>query len=288
MSMALAYVEDNLAGDIDPERIAQIACCSANNFYRMFSYITETSLTEYIRRRRLTLAAIELQANNAKVIDLAMKYGYDSPVSFSRAFQTLHGVTPTEARAGGVTLKAYPRISFRITIKGEKEMKFRIETKDAFQVFGIEHTFNNDGSGAYPNEPHELWEHAQTDGSYDRLLAASGDPPGQLCRIHALCDYKSTEPNTWPYMLCAFKDPSSNTEGFSIVDIPAHTWAVFPSERFAWDKCPDICGMLHKRFFTEWLPTAEYEWANDMHFEIYGGDEEMGYIELWYPVKKKQ
>ena len=117
MSLALAYVEDNLTGEINPEKLAQIAGCSVYNYYRMFSFITDISLTEYIRRRKLTLAAIELRSSDIKVIDLALKYGYDSPVSFSRAFQALHKVTPTEARADGVTLKAYPRISFQIAVK---------------------------------------------------------------------------------------------------------------------------------------------------------------------------
>jgi len=166
MGLALAYVEDNLTSEINQDVLARIACCSAYNFYRMFSFITDISLTEYIRRRRLTLAAIELQNGDVKVIDLALKYGYDSPVSFTRAFQALHGVTPTEARAGGVTLKAYPRISFQISIKGEKEMDYRIENKEAFQVFGYEGIFKTGGSGInadilhdnakYPINPHDM------------------------------------------------------------------------------------------------------------------------------------
>jgi len=122
MNAAISYIEENLDGVIDHDRLAKIACCSAHNFYRMFSFITDTSLSEYIRRRRLTLAALDLQNSQIKVIDLALKYGYDSPISFARAFQALHGVTPTEARADGVMLKAYPKITFQISIKGEKEM----------------------------------------------------------------------------------------------------------------------------------------------------------------------
>ena len=127
MSLALSYVEDTLTGEINQEELARIACCSAYNFYRMFSFITDILLTEYIRRRKLTLAAIELQNSDIKVIDLAFKYGYNSPVSFSRAFQTLHGVTPTEARSGGVTLKAYPRISFQISSR--EKVKWIIASK---------------------------------------------------------------------------------------------------------------------------------------------------------------
>ena len=211
MSLALSYVEDHLAGEIDQEVLAKIACCSANNFYRMFSFVTDISLTEYIRRRRLTLAAIELQSSPVKVIDIALKYGYDSPVSFSRAFQSLHGVTPSEARSDGVTLKAYPRISFQMSIKGEKEMDYRIESKEAFQVFGYEGIFRADESGMnaniqhdnsiHQNNPHEMRDKNRANGLYEKLAADAGDLPSfvspDLCKAHGVCDYKQTEPSSF-------------------------------------------------------------------------------------------
>ncbi|MDD4125059.1 MAG: effector binding domain-containing protein [Eubacteriales bacterium] len=291
MSLAIAYVEESLTDEIDQAKLAQIACCSSYSFYRMFSFITDISLTEYIRRRRLTLAAIELQSSNVRVIDLALKYGYDSPVSFSRAFRALHGVAPSEARAGGVTLKAYPRISFRISIKGEKEMDYRIETKEAFQIFGIEGIFQADGGGAYPNYPHELWNQNNANGAYERLAADAGDLPpfiGQnMCRVHGVCDYKQTESGKFAYMQCAFKSKNSRVEGYTVADIPANTWVIFPSGRFKWDEVGDVINNLNKRFYSEWLPTAEYEQVNGMSFEVYGGDCDMGYVELWFAVEKK-
>ncbi|MGI6705797.1 MAG: helix-turn-helix transcriptional regulator [Clostridia bacterium] len=129
---AIDYIEDNLAGHIDYKTAAQIACCSTYQFQRMFSFITDVSLSEYIRRRRLTLAAFELQHSNMKVVDVAFKYGYDSPEAFTRAFQNLHGVTPSSARDEGVKLKAYPRISFQMSIKGDVEMNYRIEKNNPF------------------------------------------------------------------------------------------------------------------------------------------------------------
>lgn len=276
MSLALAYVEDHLTGEINQESLARIACCSAYNFYRMFSFITNISLTEYIRRRRLTLAAIELQNSSVKVIDLALKYGYDSPVSFSRAFQALHGVTPTDARIGGVTLKAYPRISFQISIKGEKEMNYRIENKEAFQVFGYEAIFKTDGSGmnadilhdnaTNQNNPHELWNQNHANGSYEKLAADAGDLPpfinSGLCKVHGVCDYKQTETGTFAYMQCAFKSQSSKVDGYAVANIPAHTWAIFPSEKFKWDNVVEVVNNLNKRFYSEWLPTSEYDQIN--------------------------
>jgi AraC family transcriptional regulator len=144
MNSALDYIEENLTGEVDYAVAARKACCSSFNFQRMFSFITGTSLAEYVRRRRLTQAGIELQNSSIKVLDLAVKYGYDSGVAFSRAFQTVHGITPTQARSAGVTLKAYPRISFQVTIKGVHPMNYRIETKEAFQMFGLEGVFHPD------------------------------------------------------------------------------------------------------------------------------------------------
>lgn len=291
MNNAIEYVENNLVHEIDFNIVAQKACCSNYNFQRMFSFITDTTLTEYIRRRRLTLAALELQNSNIKVMDLALKYGYDSPVSFTRAFQLIHGLTPTAARSNGVTLKAYPRLSFQISIKGECEMNYRIETKEAFEVFGIETISSTTGDETYLS-PSDLWEKCHANGEYDRLSENSGDLPSyvnqDLCKVHGVCEYRDTEENTFPYLLCSFVSANSNTDGYKRVTIPAQTWAIFPSEKFAWDKVGNTINNLYKRFYSEWLPTSGYEQVEGANFEIYGGDSEFGYIELWYPVKKKK
>jgi len=297
MNNALAYVEDNLTGEIDHETLARIACCSSHNFFRMFSFITEVSLSEYIRRRRLTLAALELQNNDIKIVDLALKFGYDSPVSFSRAFQVLHGVTPTEARTDGVMLKAYPRLSFQISLKGEKEMDYRIETKEAFQVFGIEDVFKteagilNTADEALHRKPSDLWDECHANGAYEKLFADAGDIPvfinDNLCKVHAVCDYRETDAGTFPYMLCAFRSSNSNVDGYTMVDIPAHTWAIFPTEKFKWDDCGTVLGLLYKRIFSEWLPTSSYEQVGSLDMELYGGDDEFGYVEIWLAIKKR-
>jgi len=291
MNSALAYVENNLTEEIDYETLAKIACCSAHNFCKVFSYITDVSLSEYIRRRRLTLAALELQNSSLKVIDIAVKYGYDSPVSFSRAFQVLHGVTPTQARTDGVTLKAYPKLSFQLSIKGEKEMDYRIETKEAFQVFGIEGIFKNDESSEPPKTPAELWDQCRANGAYDKLDKDAGTLPafiGQdLCNVHAVCSYKETDADSFPYMLCAFKNHDSNIDGYTVANIPAHTWAIFPSERCKWDDFGTMIESMYKRFFTEWIPTSDYEQVGSLDMELYGGDEEYAYVELWFAVRKR-
>ena len=118
MNAVIDYVESNLAEKLDLKHLASIACCSIHTFQRLFCYITDISIVEYIRLRRLTAAALELQQSDIKIIDLAMKYGYESPVSFARAFQVVHGVTPSEARKSNVSLKAFPKLTFQIIING--------------------------------------------------------------------------------------------------------------------------------------------------------------------------
>ncbi len=291
MNRAIDYIEMNLAGEIQLSEVAQRACCSSHQFQRMFAFITNVTLAEYIRRRRLTLAALELQKSEAaRVIDIAIKYGYESPVSFTRAFQTLHGITPAMARQEGISLKAYPRLSFLITIKGVEAMNYRIETKESFEVFGMERVFHSDESGDAPNTPAQFWQQCHANGEVERLAANAGDLPlfvnQDLYKVHAVCSYKSTGNDTFPYMLCAFSSETSETNGYSIVTIPAHTWAIFPSEPFTWDTFDETIESLYRRFYTEWLPTSGYEQVEGMEFEIYGGRAGLNYVELWLAIRK--
>lgn len=129
LSTAIDYIEDNLDNDISYDEAAQIACCSPFYFQRLFSYVSGISLSEYIRRRRMTQAAFELQRTNAKVIDIALKYGYTSPTSFNRAFQSVHNIPPTAARNLGSTLNAYPAIRFSVQITGGNAMAYHIAEK---------------------------------------------------------------------------------------------------------------------------------------------------------------
>ena len=146
----MSYIEDNLDKEIEYTRLAQIACCSAFHFSRMFSSVTGISLSEYIRRRRLTKAAFEMQTGNTKIIDIALKYGYESPDAFTRAFRKLYGITPATAKNSDVPLKVYPRFSFQIKIKGDTEMEYCVENYEvclealsAFNPLPASEEFNN-------------------------------------------------------------------------------------------------------------------------------------------------
>ena len=290
MSDALNYIEDNLTNDIDFTKVARIACCSVYNFQRMFSFITDIPLSEYIRRRRLTLAAFELQNSSIKVIDVALKYGYESPEAFARAFQSIHGVTPTLARNRGVNLKAYPRLSFHISIKGDVEMNYRIEEKESFTVFGVEGIFTTENGENLKAVP-QFWSDAIGKGTVDKLASATGEEWNNkygLCPVNAVSDYRYTGGNTFPYMLCAYKTSKSVTEGYTVVDVPAGTWAIFTTEEHTDEEVPSAMQNLIKRVYTEWLPTAAYDKIDGYEFEMYYNKENgKSYSETWIRVAKR-
>lgn len=174
MNGAIGYLEDHLEEEVDYEEVAKLTCCSVYHFQRLFSFIINIPLSEYVRRRRLTLAAFELQNSDIKVIDVAVKYSYDSPVSFARAFQNQHGVAPSLARDRGVQLKAYPRLSFQITIKGDVPMDYRIIEKKAFTVYGIEGIFTSENGENLKAIP-EFWMKTMQDGRFEKLVKSTNN-----------------------------------------------------------------------------------------------------------------
>jgi len=137
MNKAMEYIEEHLTEDIDYSEISKIAHCSEYHFKRMFSFLSGIGLSEYIRRRKLTLAALDLKDKSSRIIDVAAKYGYDSADSFSRAFHSMHGIFPSEARNSNIQLKAYPRMTFQLSIKGVCEMNYRIVKKGPFKIAGL-------------------------------------------------------------------------------------------------------------------------------------------------------
>lgn len=280
---AIDYIEDNLSGDIDYEEIAKLAYCSTYHFQRLFSFITDITLSDYIRRRRLTLAAFDLQNSNVKVIDVAMKYGYDSPEAFTRAFHNLHGVTPTSARDAGSKLKAYPRITFHISIKGDVEMNYRIEQTEAFELFGKEITLQpgDDPYRVIPEFGDEIWN----DGTHDRINDIAGNPRGtSLYGVY----FNFKEDGSRQYMFAWDKPDAIIPEEFGCISIPKATWAVFSGR----GKMPDGLAIqdIWKRIYSEWFPTSGYEQVEGPCIEKhYWADEEKEeYIcEVWIPVIRK-
>lgn len=277
MNAAIHYIEDHITEDIDYEEAAQIACCSAYHFRRMFPFITDVSLSEYVRRRRLTLAAYELQNSPIKVIDLALKYGYDSPEAFTRAFQQLHGNTPTAARNVGTRLKAYSRISFQISIKGAAEMNYRIEELQGFSIVGVhERVQTSDAFTVVPG----LWANAAKEGLLDKLWEIRAFNH-QMRGILGVCaDGGHGQNEAFLYILSIVSEQLP-PEGMVKRDFPEATWAVFEAEGG-----PEGIGELWRRLYTEWVPSSGYDLADLPAIECYLPPEE-NKNELWVAVVKK-
>lgn len=135
LNAVVEYIESHLDGDIGYKVFGKMLGCSAREFSSIFSFVAGISVSEYIRRRKLSNAAFDIMNGNKKIIDIALKYGYESQSAFTRAFKEIHGQSPLSARQDGVPLKTYPRISFALIIKGVNEMNFRIEKKTALSLW---------------------------------------------------------------------------------------------------------------------------------------------------------
>jgi len=285
MNKAVDYIEENICGDIDFDRISKIVYQSPVNFQRTFSIVTGMSVFEYIRRRKMTLAAFDLQNNNEKVIEVSLKYGYESPEAFTRAFKETHGASPSNARKYGLPLKAFPRITFLLSIKGDTVMEYRIEKKEAFSVYGIEGIFTTDDGKHLKDLPMFWWECRQNERFY-KLLESTNE--GSLSRIHAICDYRKTGGNTFPYMLFAYHTKNCSTEGFIQVEVPAATWAIFKSEKHSVEQTGSVVQGLIRRVYTDWLPTAAYKKIDGYELELYFvSDIDKYYEETWIRVEPK-
>lgn len=187
---SIEHIENNLNSDLLIEDIAATACMSKFHFQRMFSMLTGYTVSEYIRNRRLTVAAQELVHSKAKVIDMALKSGYETPESFTKAFRRIHGVSPSAARKHGKSLKAYPKLSFQIQLKGDVEMDYKIVEKEAFSVVGKSIQTATIG-GENHRRIAELWVASQQNGFAQKL----DEHAGSLGLLGICIDFDSTQEN---------------------------------------------------------------------------------------------
>lgn len=280
LNQSINYIEDNLSNEINYDHAARIACCSTFHFQRMFSYIAGVPLSEYIRRRRMTAAAFELQTSDIKIIDLSLKYGYDSPTSFNRAFQNVHGVSPSVARAEGTSLKAFPRISFTISIKGDVEMEYKIEKKDAFRIVGVKEHLDMSIEESMARVP-LFWQETAQAGIIPKLCDLMDQPPLGVLGVSTCMNGRDFD----YYIAVATGKPAP--EGTVEYEIPASTWAIFECT----GPMPRAIQELQKRIVTEWLPTSGYEYADKPDIEVYteGDTQSPEYkSQVWLPVVKKK
>lgn len=285
MNNALAYIEEHLTEDIDYSKISKIAYCSEYHFKRMFSFLSGISLSEYIRRRRLTLAALDLKDRDLRIIDVAVKYGYGSADSFSRAFHSIHGRLPSEARSENIQLKAYPRMTFQLSIKGGCEMNYRIVEKESFKLVGFKKRVPIIFEGVNP-EIAKMTE-LLTPEVTKRLKAISDvEPTGIISASTNFPEGRMEEKGELDHYL-GVATSSNETEEFDVLKIDASTWAVFESI----GPFPETLQNVWGRIYSEWFPASGYEAALGPEIlwnESQNTENPKFRSEIWIPVKKKE
>jgi AraC family transcriptional regulator len=275
LNKTISYIEEHLAEEISYDELAHIACCSSYHYQRIFAYMAGIPLSEYIRRRRMSLAAIELQSGNKKIIDIGMKYGYASPTAFNRAFQSVHGIAPSIAKKGGTTIKSYPPISFKLTVKGVEELSYRIETKDSFRIVGASFPLDKEIENNFIAVP-QMWQNAAINGTFEKITPLMNNQPMGVLGV-SVCNNKEE----WQYFIAV----SSSIDTDNSLDeyiIPACTWAIFSGIGTGIS-----IQELERRIITEWLPTSGYEYDNAPDMEVYlNPDPNNMQYEVWIPIKK--
>lgn len=275
LNKTISYIEEHLTEEISYDELARIACCSTYHFQRMFAYMASIPLSEYIRRRRMSLAAIDLQNGNEKIIDIGMKYGYSSPTAFNRAFQSVHGIAPSMAKKEGTPMKSFPPISFKITVKGMKELNYRMEEKTAFRIIGVSHPLDQEVENNFVTVP-KMWQNAFMNGTLEKITPLMNSQPMGVLGV-SVCNDKED----WRYFIAV---SSSADTGDSLEEymVPACTWAIFNGSGTGIS-----IQELEQRIVTEWLPTSGFEFDNAPDLEVYlNPDPNNMQYEVWLPIRK--
>lgn len=279
MNNAVEYMEANITEKIDIEKVAKMALSSSFHFQRMYYMLTGVTVAEYVRRRRLTLAAQDILSGD-KIIDVAYRYGYTTPEAFTKAFKKMHGISPSAAREPGTNLMAYPKLSFHISIKGDKNMNYKMIDKGSFTVIGKQTRITAVDGENFKQVP-KFWDDCMNDGSYEWMCSKAG----KLGVLGVSMDLHNFNKGFFTYMIGVEETTDSLPEGYVSVPIPAATWAVFESI----GQLPEAIQDITRRIFSEWFPATGYEHDCAPELEVYpeGDIYSPNYkCEVWIPVKK--
>lgn len=268
------YIENHITDNIDINMLAKITKQSSDSFCRIFSYTVGMTVNEYIRRRRLSLAILDLQNGNEKIIDIAMKYGWNSSDAFSKAFVNQHGVTPSEARNSNCSVKIYPPVSFEINIKGAKEMDFKVINVDSFDVYGLSKQFSCQSGDRFKQES-IMW-------SVD-----AEHYPERICN-----GYDGIWYGIWDNGSYSIARDKNDAEHCNLerITVPGGKYVVFTTEKggYAGAELPK----LHELIFNSWLPNSNYKIKNEYIIEVYHLSTDKidrrknRYYEMWIPIEE--
>ena len=290
MQLAITYMEAHLLENINYEDVAQTVHTSSYEFHRAFSFLTGMTANTYIRNRRLSLAARELLETDEKITDIAIKYGYDTPESFTKAFTRFHGVAPKFAREESGKLTLFNPLVIKITVEGGKSMDYRIVQTKRQKFLAVVERFPND----IINDPNnhdvpDFWEACQQKDRINPLLALRRDGRRDL---YGLCSPAKENEDTFEYGIgilldadtAAFDPATWQEAGYRIWDVAPGTYVVFDCMGEDGDCISDTWA----KFYQEFLPQMGYEALAQTDYEVYPQNKTDGlFCQLWIPVQKK-
>ena len=282
LNRAMDYIEETLPGRVDAGEVARRAACSEFHLQRMFPYMTGMTLAEYVRRRQMSRAALEL-ASGARVIDVSARCGYESPTAFARAFRAVQGASPSQVRRGEAKVVQHPRVTFSVQVRGDVAMECRIIERPAFRVVG--HAVHGDWALEEAGGKVEaFWEELERDGArriHDVLSLMDGSEPAALLGV-SFCDGGIFD----GYLVgVATSQPCPPDMEERVV--PEATYAVFDCT----GPMPAAIQHLRHRIFSEWLPSSGYEWAPKADLELYLGPNMCAddyRSQVWLPIQRRQ
>ncbi len=296
LEKAIDYIEENLEGTIDYEKVAAQSFSSSYHFQRVFSILCGFTVGEYIRNRRLSLAGAELATSNAKIIDVALKYGYESPDSFAKAFQKFHGILPSQARNPGSNLKSFSRLVLKFSLEGGTIMNYRIETKPKMNLIGYKRRFEG--------MPYDALRSKQEENFFITTRAHQWILQGMsVYELSNMCVITNTDENGYDFYIAAkpydyFRDNLYNSDvtgidfmekfGFEELVVPERTYAVFETKKQQMP-IPEYFE-IRKQIAAQWLLNEDYQMVSAPEIAVYHWGAVGGYsertIEIWIPIEK--
>lgn len=281
LNQAMEYVERHLDQRIEVPELARIAVTSEYHFRRLFSALAGMPLSEYVRRRRLTLAGAEVLAGDRTLLEIAVRYGYTSGEAFARAFRAMHGVGPGEARRSGASLQSQPRLSFRLTVEGSSSMRYRVVEKDEFRVVGRKVRVPLVHEGVNPAIADFIRGIDQE--TLRRMASLSDQEPEGIVGVSDNLDPSRAEGTELDYYHGVVTRAAA-PEDMEALAVPAGTWAVFESS----GPFPQALQHLWRDVFTQWFPSNPYRSrpGPEILRTRLSQDAAQADAELWIPVER--
>ncbi|MGW1674389.1 GyrI-like domain-containing protein [Streptomyces sp. NPDC002324] len=281
LNQAMEHIEDHLDQPIEVADLARIAVTSEYHLRRLFSALAGMPLSEYVRRRRLTVAGAEVLAGERTLLEIAVRYGYGSGEAFARAFRALHGVGPGEARRTGAALRSQPRMSFRLVVEGSGSMRYRVVEREEFRVVG---------RGTRVPLVHEGMNPAIADfirgigqETLRRIESLSDQEPRGIVSVSDNLDDSRAEGTELDYFHGAVTR-AATPEDMDELTVPAGTWAVFENS----GPFPQALQYLWRDVFTQWFPSNPYRSrpGPEILRTRLSEDAARADAELWIPVER--